>query len=165
MVLVTALLEGVNPNSTTYVSKPLHLNVPGFGIWNVKTYSNSYGGAMNLVEATLKSDNTVYAQLDVDIGPKKIAQTAKDMGITTHLDGIPSEGLGGLRLGVSPLEMADAYATLASGGIRSDPQAITRVAFPDGRVDNLGKPRRKRVLPDWVAATVTKILVQNIQKG
>ncbi len=164
-VLTTAVKEGVDPAKTTYVSKPLALNVPGFGIWHVKTYSNSYGGNMNLVTATLKSDNTVYAQLDVDLGPKKIAETAHEMGITTHLDAVPSEGLGGLRLGVSPLEMADAYATLASGGIHSDPQAIRRVVFPDGKVDNLGKPKRKRVLPNWVAGVVVKILEQNVQKG
>ena len=164
-VLTTAVKEGVDPDTTTYVSKPLSLPIPGYGIWHVKTYGNTYGGAMNLVEATLKSDNTVYAQLDVDLGPKKIAQTAKDMGITTQLDGVPSEGLGGLRLGVSPLEMADAYATLASGGMHSDPQAILRVVFPDGKVDNIGRPKRQRVLPEWVAGEVTKILQENVQKG
>src|SRR3954453_13435064 len=165
MVLVTALLEGAAPQSTTYVSKPLSLNVPGFGPWNVKTYSNSYGGRMNLVQATLKSDNTVYAQLDVDLGPKKVAETAHKLGITTKLDGVPSEGLGGLRLGVSPLEMADAYATLASGGIHSKPEGIKRVVFPDGKQEILGKPRRNRAIPAGVAAEATKILKMNVQKG
>jgi penicillin-binding protein 1A len=165
MVLVTALLEGADPNTTTYVSKPLALNVPGFGIWHVKTYSNSYGGAMNLVQATLKSDNTVYAQLDVDLGPKKVAETAHKLGITTKLDGVPSEGLGGLRLGVSPLEMADAYATLASGGMHSKPEAIKRVVFPGGKQDVLGTPKRNRAIPVGVAAEATKILEMNVQKG
>jgi penicillin-binding protein 1A len=164
-VLATAVKEGVDPQKTMYVSKPLSLSIPGYGIWHVKTYGNTYGGSMNLVQATLKSDNTVYAQLDVDVGPKKVAQTAHDMGITTQLDAVPSEGLGGLRLGVSPLEMADAYATLAAGGMHSDPQAIRRVVFPDGKVDNLGKPKRRRALPAWVAGVVTDILKQNIQKG
>jgi penicillin-binding protein 1A len=131
----------------------------------VKTYGNTYGGRMNLVQATLKSDNTVYAQLDVDLGPKKVAQTAHRLGITTKLDGVPSEGLGGLRLGVSPLEMADAYATLASGGIRSKPEAIKRVVFPDGKKDVLGKPKQNRAIPAGVAAEATKILEMNVQKG
>jgi penicillin-binding protein 1A len=165
MVLVTALLQGVNPQTTTYVSKPLALSIPGYGIWNVKTYGNTYGGTMNLVQATLKSDNTVYAQLDVDVGPKNVAATAHKLGITTTLDGVPSEGLGGLRLGVSPLEMADAYATLASGGIHSKPEAITRVVFPNGKQDVLGKPKRNRAIPAGVAAEATKILEMNIQKG
>jgi penicillin-binding protein 1A len=164
-VLVTALRDGVDPKRTTYVSKPLSLNVPGYGPWKVKTYGNSYGGRMDLVRATLKSDNTVYAQLDIDVGPKNVAETAKLMGITTKLDGIPSEGLGGLRLGVSPLEMANAYATLASGGMRNKPIAIKKVEFPDGKSDDLGKPKRKRVLTDGVAHEVVKILEQNIKSG
>src|SRR4051795_4430481 len=165
MVLTTAIRQGIDPKSTVYVSKPLHMLVPGFGVWDVKTYDNTYGGSENLVQATLKSDNSIYAQLDVDVGPKKVAETAHLLGIKTDLDGIPSEGLGGLRLGVSPLEMANAYATLAAGGIRSEPQAITKVAFPDGKVDKIGKPKRKRVLTDGEAYEVTKILEMNVQKG
>src|SRR5437763_8381215 len=120
---------------------------------------------MNLVNATLQSDNTVYAQLDLDVGPDAVRQAAYDLGITTKLDGLPAEGLGGLRLGVSPLEMANAYATLAAGGMRSEPQAIRKVVFPDGKVDDLGKPKRKRVLTDGEADAVTKILEMNVQKG
>src|SRR3712207_4346545 len=63
MVLVTAIRKGIDPTRTTYVSKPLDMNIPGYGPWKVKTYGNSYSGTMNLVTATLKSDNTVYAQL------------------------------------------------------------------------------------------------------
>jgi penicillin-binding protein 1A len=164
-VLTTAIRKGIDPTRTTYVSKPLNLNVSGYGPWKVKTYSNTYGGTMNLVQGTLKSDNTVYAQLIIDVGPKAVRETAKMMGIKTHLDGLPAEGLGGLRLGVSPLEMADAYATLAAGGIRSEPIAIKRVEFPDGKSDDLGKPRRKRVFSDGVAYEVTKILEQNMKSG
>ena len=87
------------------------------------------------------------------------------LGITTKLDGVPSEGLGGLRLGVSPLEMAYAYATLAAGGIRNEPKAIRKVVFPDGKSDDLGKPKRKRVFSDGVAYEVTKILEQNVQSA
>jgi penicillin-binding protein 1A len=164
-VLTTAIRRGVDPRRTTYVSKPLSLKVPGYGPWKVQTYGNTYGGTMDLFQATLKSDNTVYAQLIIDLGPKAIRETAKMMGITTTLDALPAEGLGGLRLGVSPLEMANAYATLASGGIRNEPKAITRVEFPDGKSDDLGKPKRKRVLPDGVAYEVTKILQENIRSG
>ena len=164
-VLVTALRQGVDPNSTTYTSKPLDLVVPGYGPWEVSTYSDSYGGTMDLVQATLASDNTVYAQLDIDLGPKNVRETAEMMGITTPLDALPAEGLGGLRLGVSPLEMANAYATLASYGIHNEPRAITKVEFPDGKTDDLGKPKRERVFPEWVAYEATKILEQNVLGG
>ena len=61
--------------------------------------------------------------------------------------------------------MANAYATLASGGIRNTPKAITRVEFPDGKSDDLGKPQRERAFSDGVAYEVTKILEQNVQAG
>ncbi len=92
-------------------------------------------------------------------------ETARLMGIRTKLDALPAEGLGGLRLGVSPLEMSNAYATLASGGIRNDPKAISRVEFADGKSDKLGKPKRKRVFGDGVAIEVTKILEMNVKSG
>jgi len=165
MVLTTAVRRGVNPRTTSYRSMPLKLNVPGYGPWEVKTYKEDYPGQMDLVRATLRSDNSVYAQLDLDLGPKSVAETARLMGIKTKLDGLPSEGLGGLRLGVSPLEMANAYATLASGGMRNEPKAITRVDFPDGKSDDLGEPQRTRAFIDGVASEVTKILEQNVEAG
>ncbi len=165
MVLATAVRKRVDPRATTYDSKPLSLNLPKYGRWKVATYDKSYGGRMDLVRATLKSDNTVYAQLDLDLGPRSVRETAELMGITTKLDAVPSEGLGGLRTGVSPLEMANAYATLASGGIRNRPKAILEVEFPDGKSEELGKPKRKRVFSDGIAYEVTKILEQNVQRG
>jgi penicillin-binding protein 1A len=163
--LTTAVRRGINPDTTFYNSHPLNINDPVYGHWEVQTYSDSYAGNISLHDATLASDNTVYAQLALDLGPQSIADTAHEMGIETHLDGIPAETLGGLRLGVSPLEMADAYATLASGGVHNKPIAIRRVIFPDGHVDNVGEPERNRVFQDGVASTVTKILEDNVDAG
>jgi len=164
-VLTTAVNRGIDPYSTYYTSKPLELDLPEWGHWSVSTYSGTYGGSMSVHDATLLSDNTVFAQLDLDVGPKQVAATAKKMGITTKLDGIPAEGLGGLRLGVSPLEMANAYATLASGGIHRNPVAIRKVVFPDGRVEHPQQADPKRVLPENVAYEVTRILHDNIVAG
>ena len=84
------------------------------------------------------SDNTVYAQLGADITPERVRQAAYDMGITSHLNAYPAEAIGGLRRGVSPLEMADAYATIADGGWRNRVTAIAKVVHPDGTVDHPG---------------------------
>jgi penicillin-binding protein 1A len=168
MVLVAAIRAGMDPNSTTYTSKPLNITDPDNGVytpWEVQTYSHSYSGSMTVARATLASDNTVYAQMILDIGPKKVCEAAKLIGITTKLDCFPAEGLGGLRLGVTPLEMANAYATLASGGMRNKPKAIKRVVFADGKSEDLGKPERKRVLTDGQAYEVTQILEQNVLGG
>jgi penicillin-binding protein 1A len=163
-VLMTALRRGVDPDSTTYNSHPLDLTTP-FGPWKVQTYSHSYGGNMTLTQATLVSDNTVFAQLDLDLGPKEVRTTAYDLGIRTKLNAYPAEGLGGLRIGVSPLEQTNAYATIASGGVRHKPIAIRKVVFPDGKVDNLGKPHGVRVFKDGTTYKATQILEKNIQSG
>ena len=71
------------------------------------------------------------------------------MGITSHLDAYPAEGLGGLRIGVSPLEMARAYATIDNGGwrIQADRDHEGRLPRRHGR-PSLGKPKRKKVFTD-----------------
>ena len=166
MVLMDALRRGVNPNSTSYVSRPLEPGwLPSVPSYDVHTFGRTYGGSMNLVTATLKSDNTVYAQLDADLGADTVAQTARDMGITSPLHGYPAEGLGGLTNGVSPLEMARAYATIANGGYRMKPIVVSKVTFPDGHVDDLGKPVRHKVFDDGVTYEATQILEKNVQSG
>ena len=167
MTLMTALRKGVNPQSTSYVSKPLKFNDPQWGPIETKTYDNSYRGSMNLEQATLASDNTVFMQLALDLGPPEVKQTAIDMGIRTKLDGYPAESLGGLTLGVSPLEMANAFATIASGGYRNRPTAITKITFPDGssELPRRFKVKRTKAFEDGVTAEATRILVKNIQGG
>ncbi len=91
---------------------------------------------------------------------------AYKMGVKTHLSSYPAEALGGLTLGVTPLEMADVYATLADGGWRNEPIAITKVVFPDGHVDSSwGTPHRVKVLTEGVTAEETSILHQNVESG
>ena len=165
MVLTAAVRKGVDPDSTTYTSKPLAINDPKFGEWNVKTFGDSYIGTVSLTRATLSSDNTVYAQLILDIGPQAVCKTAKLLGITTKLDCYPAEGLGGLTRGVTSLEMAGAYATLANGGVRHRPSGIRKVVFPDGKSDKLAGGKGKRVLSDGEAYEVTKILKMNVTSG
>jgi penicillin-binding protein 1A len=165
-VLTAAILKGVDPDSTSYTSKPVALD-QGVGAppWEVKTFGNTYSGTVSLTRATLSSDNTVYAQLIMDLGPESVCKAAKLLGITTKLDCYPAEGLGGLTRGVTTLEMAGAYATLASGGVRHRPTGIEKVVFPDGKSERLGNPKGKRVMTDGQAYEVTKILEMNITSG
>ena len=165
MVLTAAILKGVDPGSTSYTSKPVALDVGEAEPWEVKTFGDSYSGSMSLTSATLASDNTVYAQLILDIGPEAVCKAARRLGITTKLDCYPAEGLGGLTRGVTTLEMANAYATLASGGVRHRATGIERVAFPDGTRETWAKPKGLRVMTDGQAYEVTQILEANIQSG
>ncbi len=164
-VLATAISKGINPASTPYVSAPFHYQPDAASLpWDVSTYDHTYSGSISIERATLKSDNTVYARLTLDMGPENVAATARRLGIRTYLPPVPSLGLGSIA--VSPLEMASAYATLAAQGVYSKPTAITKVIRPDGVVDeSWAKADRKRVMPDGVAYEVTRILKENVQSG
>jgi penicillin-binding protein 1A len=171
-VLTTAVSQGIDPDSTTYVSAPfVYRPYPNGSCedgtwWCPETYDKSYVGSISISGATLRSDNVVFAKLTLDVGPDRVASMARRLGIRTPLEPLPSLGLGSIE--VSPLEMASAYATLAAGGIYSEPRAIRKVVLWDGKEDTesgWGEPERKRVIADWVAAEVTKILEENIQSG
>jgi penicillin-binding protein 1A len=168
MVLMTALREGVNPDTTTYTSMPLKFDDPKWGPIDVHTFEGTYAGRENLVKATLTSDNTVYQQLDLDLGPEKVRQTAIDMGIKSPVDDLPAVALGGLTHGVTPLEMANAYATIASNGWRNRVSAINKVCFPTktNKFDcKQEKKHRDRAFSDGVTARATEILKENVQSG
>ncbi len=146
-VLTTAVKQGIDPASTYYDgTSPKTLEIPGGGTWTVNNSEGEGGGTYNLESATWDSVNVVFAQLDLDVGPENVTETAQDMGIESPLQSVPAEGIGGLGIGVTPLEMADAYATLASGGIHHDPTAVSKVEFPDGKVDDFEKDSGERVL-------------------
>jgi penicillin-binding protein 1A len=164
MALVAAVREGINPATQTYASGPITL-APQWGDVTINCYGgHCRGGSPNLITGTLTSDNTVYIRLALDLGPKKVVKAAKDLGITSRLNGYPSETLGGLERCCSPLEMANAYATIVDGGWRNTPKAITEVRFPDGKVEDLSKPDRKKVFDEAAMYEVTKILEMNISK-
>ena len=165
MALVAAVREGIHPASRSYASGPITL-APHWGGVTINCYGGRCsGGSKNLVAGTRSSDNTVYIRLALDLGPKKVVRAAKDLGIMSTLRGYPSETLGGLERCCSPLEMANAYATIVSGGWRNKPKAVTKVRFPDGKVDDLSKPERKKVFDEAAMHEVVKILKQNIYGG
>src|SRR5439155_4257320 len=101
-------------------------------VWHVKNYEGEGGGRMNLVDATVESVNTVYAQLIMQVGPADAVAVAQRMGVRSPLDPYPSAVLG--TNDVTPLDMASAYGTLANRGIAVDPVFITRVTRADGAV-------------------------------
>jgi len=164
-VLTTAIKQGIDPASTYYNgTSPITLQIPGGGYWNVHN-AEPGGGVMSLEEATWESVNVVFAQLDLDVGPEAVTETAEEMGIESPLQSVPAEAIGGLAYGVSPLEMADGYATLANGGVHHDPTAVSRVEFPNGKVDELEHDQGERVLTPGQAWEVTRILEGVITQG
>jgi penicillin-binding protein 1A len=171
-VLATAIEQGIDPSSTYYLSAPLYCDTGPCAVkpWDVSTYDHTYTGSTSIENATLRSDNTVYARLTLDLGADKVANMAQRLGVRTplavHGYYVPSLGLGSVA--VTPLDMASAYATLAARGLYSKPMAITKVVLPSGQVDKKsgwGDPDQKRVISAGVAYEVTRILQENIQMG
>ena len=155
-----------DPGQTYYVSKFLPAGwLPHDPTWSVHTAEQTYQGSINLTKATVVSDNTVFAQLVVDLGPAKMDAMAHAMGITSTLNDLPAEVIGGLKEGVTPLEMADAYATVANGGFHVPPTVISKIAFPDGSVENLGDPPRKQVFSYGEAYAAIQVLKGVISSG
>ena len=168
IVLADALAHGIDPFTTSYLSHTL----PAGWLVGYPTYTVSIDGGGNLntprtLDAALvASDNTVFAQLAADLGEDSVTQMAYAMGVTTHLNSFAAEALGGLEHGVTPLEMANVYATIADGGWRNKQITITKVVFPDGHTDaSWGVPHRVKVLSTAAAAVEAEILQHNVQYG
>jgi penicillin-binding protein 1A len=162
-VLTTAVDQGIDPDSTYYPAPgTITLNPDPYTAWTV---SGGGSGSMSLRDATANSVNTVYAQLGIDVGPENFTDMAKKMGITSELDGVYAEALGGTSTCCSVLEMSNAYATLANGGVHHEPTAIRKVEFPNGEVDEPENPEGERVISDGVAYTVADVMQGTLDYG
>jgi penicillin-binding protein 1A len=155
-----------DPNTTYYDSKYLAAGwLPGYPSFSVHTSEETYQGVINITKATTVSDNTVFAQLGVDLGMSNVSNTAYAMGITSHQCDNPAEAIGGLCNGVSPLQMADAYATLADGGVHHTPTILAKVVLPDGKTENFGNPTGKKVFTDGETYAATQVLKTVVTSG
>jgi penicillin-binding protein 1A len=168
-ILIRALQDGVDPNST-WASQPKQIpfrGEKGPEIFDVRNYEDSYSGIASLWSATAASDNSVFAELGMKVKPRRVAALANDMGIRTELSTNPAMLLGGLEEGVTPLEMAYAYSTLANNGERrsgtlapedSGPVAIDTVYGPDGEEIEKNELVKERVFPAEVGHTAKDML-------
>jgi penicillin-binding protein 1A len=168
IVLADALAHGIDPFTTTYLSHTLEPGwLAGYPSYMVTIDSGgNLNTPLNLDSALVASDNTVFAQLAADLTEASVTRMAYALGVTSHLDSFAAEALGGLRYGVTPLEMASVYATIDDGGYRNKQITITKVVFANGQVDaSWGKPERVQVLSTAATAVETEILQHNVEYG
>jgi len=118
--------------ATMFIDKPVTISPAGAPDWTPNNFSRDYSGPMILKQAFLDSVNTIAAQLVEQTGPEDVIATARRFGIKSPLSPVYSVALG--TSGVSPLEMASAFATFATGGIHHEPFFIWRVEDAVGRV-------------------------------
>ncbi len=167
-VLARALEQGISLDSR-FESRP-SMVFPGADDgkdWKVRNYDQADHGVVDLVEATTVSSNTAYAQLMLEVGPAGVVELAHRLGISAELPPVSSLALGTAE--VSVLDMATAYSTLASRGVRNEPVAITRVerVGEDGSVTVLdqARPAGEQVLAPEVADRVTYCLQSVVREG
>ena len=119
-ILAEALKAGISPNSTWTSRKKEFCVTRKRGrckeAFVVNNYEDSYTGVRSLTDATTFSDNTVYAEVGIEVGTDKVARLAERMGIRTDVSDNYAMTLGGLEQGVTPLDMAHAYETFAEDG-------------------------------------------------
>lgn len=133
------------------------------GPWTVSNYGGEAFGATDLIDGTVHSVNTVYAQLVLQVGPDKAAALAHAAGIQSDLPVEPSLTLG--TGDVSPLEMADAYLTFAREGQRVEPFAIAKVQDRNGRTLFDANPKTSTAMKPDTAHLVDFVLQQVIARG
>lgn len=169
--LVAALQQGISTKTRYDGSSPM--KPPG---WSTPV-NNSGGhdyGPVDLREATAKSVNTVFAQLNADVGPAKTREVAVAMGLppdngmdidvsTPGLNDLPSNVLGTASTRV--IDMADAYATLASGGVRAVPYIVKQVKDRSETFVFNAEPETSRVLTPEVAADAVDAMEGVITRG
>ncbi len=178
--LAMALKSGEYSPDSVIDSAPQDFIVPESGgkeHFPVHNFGNTYSGPITLADATAISDNSVYAQVGIHVGTKKIADFAKRAGIRSPVSDNYAMILGGLKVGVSPLDMAHAYETFAEGGRRvfdkllgaphKGPMGIAQIYCPTvcPHKNFIDHPQYQRVLPASVAAVVHDLLTGVVQHG
>ena len=161
-VLAAALAEGI-PLDRVYPA-PSRIEIPlPEGPWQVENYEGGGGGEADLVEATIRSYNTVYAQLIRDVGPEDAMAMANNLGVDADLPPYYSAVLG-TNL-VQPLDMAAGYATLANRGLRVAPAFVAEVTRRDGTVLYRHRHAQTRVVDTRIADQVTDVLQRVVEDG
>jgi len=165
--LVTAIEQGYSLSSRWHGPSSITIPDPACytdgAPWELSNAADEESGDFTLLQATTYSVNTVFAQVASAVTPEAIRQTATRMGIRSPLEPVCSITLG--TQAVTPLEMTDAYATLAARGWRHRASPLERVDTADGKTDLQIGGRGKLVVRQNDADLVTYALQSVITSG
>ncbi len=131
--------------------------------WRPQNYADTYLGPVSARRALELSLNSATARLAADVGLGPIRATALALGIDRELPALPSLSLGAVE--VSPLEVAEVYASIANGGVHIDPRALRKVLSPNGELIEAHPPTVSRAISPETAFLVTHILQGVIESG
>ena len=166
IVLATALSQGIPLTHVLTAPGCISLPVPGTNqTWTPCNADPGEGapGGTNLLEGTVHSYNTLYAQLILEVGTDNALTMAKKLGVTTPLETVPSAVLGAND--VTVLDMASVYGTFANRGIHVAPTLVTTITTANGTVLYEHQHAQQKVLAAGLADTVSSVLTQVIERG
>ena len=163
-IYYAALATGKYSPSTTINDAPISYRVPG-GIYKPQNYGGKedFGGLMSLSKALYQSRNIPAVKLGQDIGLEKVIEICRQLGIESPMQPVISLPLGSI--GVTPLEMAGAFATFANNGWQSDTTVILQVTDSKGNILLDNTPQPKRILDPWATANLTTMMKQVLEPG
>ena len=166
--LAAAMQAGYDPNA--YWNGPSTIGIPQCpdpnqpdGIWHPVNAGDGEAGTFTLFGATAHSVNTIFAQVIAQLGPGPVVNMAHALGIQSDLPKTCSITLGSV--GVNPLEMTNAYATLADQGVRHDATPLLQVKASNGEIDATVGSDGSRVLDANDANLVTDALEGVVREG
>jgi penicillin-binding protein 1A len=169
--LAAALEAGVPLGKVFDTPNPVHIPPGPCGpSWSPQNAERGSGGFMDMAEATAESVNVWFAQLIAEVGPEKVQQVAKRMGVVSYaynsyvsVPAFCSITLGSVE--VNPLSMTVGFATLANNGVRCYPFAIQKIVSWNGKVLFKAKPHCQKAIDPKIAASVTSLLQGVISHG
>lgn len=135
----------------------------GDGYYNPQNYDGGFAGAMPLRQALAQSRNVPAVRLGQEVGINRIVEVCRTLGIKSPMEPVTSLPLGSVDL--TPLEMAGAYATFASGGWHSETTTIAQVTDSKGNVLLDNTPRPQLVLDPWAVAALNSSMQDVINRG
>ncbi|MGB5636556.1 MAG: penicillin-binding protein 1A [Waterburya sp.] len=163
-VYYTALESGKFTPGTIVDDAPVSYPIPG-GIYKPQNYGGKkdFGGKMSLATALIQSRNIPAVKLGKAVGLEEVIKICRTLGIKSPMQPVISLPLGSI--GVTPLEMAGAFATFASNGWYSKTTAILQVTDSKGNVLLDNTPEPQQVLDPWATASLTTMLKGVLQPG
>ena len=161
-VIAPSLEEGLITAATVVDDSPLTI-----GSWNPKNASRSYSGLIPVREILVNSINVPEVKMLKNLTPEKSIEYLKQFGITTLTedDANLALALGGVTIGISPLEMAAAYACINNEGVYIEPKFYTKVVDAEGNVVLEAQPETRRVISAENAYVIKNILVGAVSGG
>lgn len=164
-VLAPAIDRGIITAATVFDDNPTSF---ANGTYNPKNYGYSYRGLITVREAIAYSQNIPMVKAMCLLTPSESIKFLKSVGITSldeENDNVLSLALGGLTYGVTPLEMAGAYAAIANDGLYIEPTFYTKVVDSQGNIVLEANQTKTQVMSKEAAYVVKEILTQPVKTG